>query len=293
MKKISFSLLAFLLAFSLFAQQEEAEEPAAKDTKVILPEAGDIAIGVDATPFVNLVGNLVKINSGAAFNDPSSFSFMTNDNSIWLKYYRTKNTAYRAKIRIAHNSDVEKLYVTDDAKMEDAPADYEPAEDDVIDKRAESYTSITLGLGIEKRRGQNRLQGFYGAEGMLSYAKGSVASPNVKYKYSNDMDDDGATSYNMGSVTSRTLKVSQGGTFGIGARGFLGVEYFFAPKISVGGEFGWGFMYEMTGDTKTTIESYNAADDVVEETEAKTANGSEFDIDTDNMNGQIYLLFHL
>ena len=47
----------------------------------------------------------------------------------------------------------------------------------------------------------------------------------------------------------------QGGNYnGVGLRGFIGVEYYIAPKICFGTEFGWGLMYGATGEMTTVTE---------------------------------------
>ncbi|MDQ3536971.1 MAG: hypothetical protein M3421_15245, partial [Bacteroidota bacterium] len=69
----------------------------------------------------------------------------------------------------------------------------------------------------------------------------------------------------------------------LGARVFAGVEYFFLPKISVGGEVGYGVKANILG--KTTQTYFNGA----------SSNFTNFFIDAspDILGGQIYLLFHL
>jgi hypothetical protein len=43
--------------------------------------------------------------------------------------------------------------------------------------------------------------------------------------------------------------------YGFGLRGFIGAEYFFMPKMSIGGEFGWGLAYVKNGATTTEYEA--------------------------------------
>jgi hypothetical protein len=44
---------------------------------------------------------------------------------------------------------------------------------------------------------------------------------------------------------ARALKRKTNGRIGVGVRAFIGVEYFVAPKVSIGGEFGWGVGYQL------------------------------------------------
>lgn len=297
MKKLSI-LFVMAVLFSFVSQAQDEPLKSKKGTP-ILPQKGDIALGIDASPLIDLAGNLIKINSGGTFNDPASFNFLNGNNTLYGKYFASKNTAYRAKVRIGYHSDKFKNYVVDDSYDGD-PADYDPATDDVKDSKKESYTMVMLGGGIEKRRGHGRIQGFYGAEALITIANGTASSPNEKYNYGNPFTEDTpspttTTDFNNGNasnVSNRMLSLKQGMRFGLGARAFAGVEYFFAPKMAVGGEFGWGFNFMTQGDTKTETERWNSADTQTETIESVNANGNEFDVDTDNFGGQIYLLFH-
>jgi hypothetical protein len=100
------------------------------------------------------------------------------------------------------------------------------------------------------------------------------------------------TNPNVLSASSRITKAKSGSTIGIGARAFVGVEYFFAPKVSVGGEFGWGLAIATQGDGKVTTESWDNANSTVKTTETKTGGGGYMGFDTDNFGGCIYMLFH-
>ncbi|MFO8053809.1 MAG: hypothetical protein R6U19_01415 [Bacteroidales bacterium] len=289
--------LAGILSFCLHAQEDDVLM--SKKGIPVLPQAGDYALGVDASPFFDLAGNLIKINSGSVFNDPSSFDFVTSDNTVFGKYFVSSELAYRGKIRIGYHTRTMKNMVTDDTYDGD-PGDYDPAEDDVMDKYVESFSTVTLGAGIEKRRGYGRLQGFYGAEVLLMYRNGGPSDPNENYSYGNEFDEDNnspttTTDFVNGiasPVSSRTLNVKQGASFGLGARVFAGVEYFFLPKMSLGGEFGWGLHFMTRGKSKTTTEAWDGAEDEVIEVESHEANGGEFHLDTDNFGGQIFLMFH-
>ena len=89
-------------------------------------------------------------------------------------------------------------------------------------------------------------------------------------------------------------------TFGV--RAFIGVEYFILPKISLGGEFGWGLGFRTGGKTTTTYESVgntNAGNpSVVGSTDIETPGSGVFRLDTDNFNsmygpsGSLRLNFH-
>jgi hypothetical protein len=63
----------------------------------------------------------------------------------------------------------------------------------------------------------------------------------------------------------------------IGIRGFAGIEYFFQPKMSIGGEVGLGIKKNLDGEQSIY--------------EQKVTNKG-FEINTDILNGQISLIFH-
>jgi len=285
MKRVNvlFSLL-FIGVLTLSAQ----ESLKTKNGVEILPKAGEYAIGIDATPIFNFFGNLIKINSATAFNDPSSWNFVNANNTIYAKYFVDDKTAYRAKVRIGLTSTTQKNYVKQDGQSDPNVV--------VEDKAKYTNTNIILGLGMEKRRGATRLQGFYGAEALItflgngaSYTYGNAFSSNNPTPTMTNFDP---TNPNALPGNRRITKISSGKTIGLGARAFVGVEYFIIPKLSVGGEFGWGLNILMQGDGKQTTEEWDFANSTVKTTETKKGNGGFMGFDTDNFGGNIYMMFH-
>jgi hypothetical protein len=101
MKRIvTLAITLFFVGNTLFAQDDNSDILKNKKGEVILPEAGDYAIGVSATPFINLVGNLFKINSAAPFTNPMSWNFVDGTNAIYGKYFLNEKTAIRAAVRL-------------------------------------------------------------------------------------------------------------------------------------------------------------------------------------------------
>jgi hypothetical protein len=90
---------------------------------------------------------------------------------------------------------------------------------------------------------------------------------------------------------------------GIGLRGFIGVEYFIIPKISVGAEYGWGFAM-MSSKTSVTTEGNEVAATsgalaVGTITQETKASGWAIDSDIQNnqtgmagASGQLNIIFH-
>jgi hypothetical protein len=173
---------------------------------------------------------------------------------------------------------------------------------------------------MEKRKGKSRLQGFYGADAGIyigstkdKFTYGNALAGNlvpasaVNVTTSDDFagDADAATAgyqlasnanigtpsitgMNTGSYARMTEKKS-GVSVSFGVRAFIGAEYFILPKVSLGGEFGWGLGLSMTGKSTTTWESIGAAQSAtstsVGSTEIEGGKSSTFGLDTDGRNG--------
>tara|TARA_R110002072_G_scaffold238038_2_gene395417 strand:+ start:1151 stop:2074 length:924 start_codon:yes stop_codon:yes gene_type:complete len=292
MKKSILAVAVVLGSTSLFAQ-----DLTSKKGEAFLPEAGDWALSIDATPFLNYFGNFI---GGNGLNTAPSFNYLTANNMITGKYFVDAETAYRASLRIGFGSTKGEMEVTDRSSST-APVFPGTVPAMVMNNYKMGTTNIGLSVGLEKRRGFGRLVGVYGAE--LGFMIGS--SKNT-YEYGNALTSNTAAvnvdlspadnmlgGINQTGVTDvfgnpgRITESKSGTSFGFGLRGFIGAEYFVIPRLSVGGEFGWGLAFNANGTGSTTMESegINAAGD--EETLSSTAevsNGSSFGIDTDNLN---------
>jgi hypothetical protein len=288
MKKIIITLSIVAIGFVSFSQEDGGTGLVNKKGETILPVAGDFALGVDATPFVNLVGNILRINDFTGpFNDPSAFDYL-DGMSIYGKYFLSDNAAVRARLNILSTSSTLNNYV------------YEDGNDDpfarVLDTWKHSESGLGLSLGYELRRGKSRLQAFYGGELGLSFGGGS----KDEYTYGNQLDNNDSiptttvnwTAFSSAPVDNRTTSLKVAGGFGIGLRGFVGVEYFIFPKISVGGEFGLGFSMNSVGEGEVTTEYWDYATSREETLTQKIAGEKGFFFGDDNMGGNIFLLFH-
>jgi hypothetical protein len=310
MKK-SIALVA--LAFSVTGAF--AQDLTSKKGEPFLPEAGEWSVGIDATPFLNYFGNFFgKTGPNVA---PTWNNYSLNQ-TITGKKMKDANTAYRATIRIGLNNQKNKNAVSefvapsagDVGALSEAP-------EQKFDVRRASTRNIVLGVGLEKRRGKTRLQGIYGAD-LLIWG----GNTRETFKYGNDLTqtDDAATAFNenldptngtystdwnavnpayasnvTGTITgysqvdnARALKRKTNGVIGVGVRAFVGVEYFVAPKVSIGGEFGWGVGYQLNTKNKATWDAEGtgtAAGATQEGKEIKTKDatngGGQFIIDTD------------
>src|ERR1035437_9136773 len=266
------SVVALALAFGVTTAF--AQDLTSKKGEPILPEAGDWSIGVDAGSFLNYAGNFFG-KTGP--NTAPGFNFLNGDQTIIGKYFTDEKTAYRAIVRIGMNSQSTSKDVAQVEPSGYVPPNFPGTYPLVTDKKQYKHNFIGLGGGIEMRKGKTRLQGYYGADAMLWFS-----SAHAAFTYGNALNSNNgaASSYTagVGGNTSdfgasstgtyptsnvgngefggRILKTSGGSTFGIGVRGFVGVEYFILPKIAIGGEFGWGINYTRTSAVTASIEQY-------------------------------------
>ncbi len=312
-----------LVAMAFGVSSAFAQDLTSKKGEPILPEAGDWAIAVDATPFLNYAGNFF---GKTATNVAPKFDFATDNMTVWGKYFKDANTAYRAGIRLGMNNEKTNKNVAKLATSTNTVAVSFPSASEVVTStHKDKSTNIGLTVGIEKRKGKTRLQGFYGAELGLSFGKDKHA-----YTYGNalqvgsatgsltaitvaDADDFGTNPtiapaiQGLNAGGARVTEIKGGSVIGFGVRGFIGAEYFILPKISIGGEFGWGLGLTMTGKSKTTYEgigmSSGATTETVGTATIEGAKKSTFGIDTNtnntvfggntgNAGGTIRLAFH-
>lgn len=274
----------FIAALALGATTAFAQDLTSKKGETILPEAGDWAIGVDATPMLNYFGNMLNGNTS---NTPFGWNYTNGNGMITGKMFTSETSAYRAMLRIGFNSGSATQEIMDAT----ATAPTFPALPTMKeDKMKTSSRFIGLGAGIEMRRGKTRLQGYYGGMAMIWMSGGKDT-----YEYGNTLTTTSSAagiSTNWGSninpsttygANARVLSEKSGSTFGVGVRGFIGAEYFILPKLSIGGEFGWGFGFASTGMGETEYEAVAGAPATVGTvTETSGSKSSGLYIDTDN-----------
>ena len=260
MKKLEILTLALILGASTTFSQELAKT---KNGKVLNPEAGDWGLSIDAEPFINLASDLVHIGAAAGQYAPlfNGLNGLAPTYSISGKYFKSSNMAYRGSIRLYSDNERTTSGITYDPIAtavnwpNNVSTDYKTK-----DAMSQRDWSVGFGGGLEWRKGTKRLQGYYGGEAIIALAR---SAKSYEYEYdviapdNNPITADDLTNYTtdfFGNITnapgdyiSRTLRERQPMTSALGIRGFVGVEFFVAPKISVGGEFGWGMGISHTG----------------------------------------------
>jgi len=290
MKKMIITAALAITSLSLFAQG--SDQLVSKKGEQYLPESGDWAISFSAAPFLQYAGNL--FSGATATNIAPTANFLNGNQTIIGKYFVDNQTAYRGLVRIGINSMGQDNIVAQDGS----------ATGTVTDHAAWAQHFVGLGAGYEKRRGKTRIQGYYGAEFMFALL-GSSNTYTYGNSYSNTYQAptsttwggaNGITAGASGPAAARTLTNDQGSTFGISLQGFIGVEYFFMPKVSIGAEYTWGINFQSTGQGSMSVEAANGTSSTT--TTTNTGGSSMFSLDSGinsvwgGANGNVYLTFH-
>ena len=211
-----------------------AQTMTSKNGTPILPEAGEWSLGFDADPLLRYVGNMFNNSAGntAFMNYPSN-----NTMTIVGKMVIDETTAYRGKIAINFGSHTDTKGSVGDSVL--SPSEIKT-----------SNMNVTLGAGIQKWRGQGRLKGYYGAEAMIGFG----GATDTTKTYLKAMDA------NTGALGDARVNEYNGGSlFGFGINGFIGVEYFFAPKISLSAEYTWGIAISSMGESEISYQVIEAS----------------------------------
>jgi hypothetical protein len=242
-----------LIVAMMIGVTASAQDFNSKKGTPILPESGDWSIGIGASSTLNYFGNILN---GTTDNSAPSFSWQSTSNVISGKMMKDANTAYRANVRLGFGS----------TKQENVGIDVDG--DGVADIDSATYKTsghnINLGAGIQMYRGKGRLRGYYGGEANIGLGGSKVTVDATNY----------------------SSEDKSGSTFSFEVRGFIGAEYFFAPKMSLSGEFGWGLGLSSTGASESTTTVGGTS------TTVKGGKSSSFGVDTDNAGGSINLNFY-
>lgn len=288
MRKLSIAILAVALISSTAYTQED--EPTNKEGKPLLPDQGDIGVGVNLVPMFNWVGNMFNGSANTNFAGQNKFVNIFNNTSLYGKYMLTKNSAIRASFGLNFSNFTNKNYVIDDnANNPDSV---------VTDQVNVSSHNFTFAVGYEMRRG-GRLQGFFGGDLVVTTGK----TNNRTYNFGNAMGTTNAsptsTTWNPtgtvnaeGNRSSRPVFTEGQTTFGIGLRPFVGMEFYVIPKLSVGLEFGYNVMYNTASDFTVRTERIESGSGNLIKTDVKNAGSRRFTGGTDNLNGAIFMMFY-
>ncbi|MBQ5423872.1 MAG: hypothetical protein IIU33_01470, partial [Bacteroidales bacterium] len=258
-----------------------------KRGEYILPVEGDFALGINALPMVNYFGNLFNGTAG------NSASFRTFTHSLNLrttpvlfgKYYLTDKSAIRAGLLIGVYNETNRENVMMNQQIPDPKVT-------VTDVMKSTETDLGIGADYLMYRGKGRVQGFYGGGISVNYTK-----TKATYNYGNLITTEFSAPYwydfAAGTTTSggpRILSQSGDRSIGVVLSGVVGVEYFIAPKISIGGEFRLGLYtgYDFKG--YRTVERWTGTEREVE-TLPKDANDGSIAF-RNASSGSLFMMFH-
>lgn len=306
MKKI-LSIVFVLIAISGFAQDQtetgtrvtklkifkssgEENELISKNGHQILPKKGDWSLGINASSFLQYIGNA---SNGENFNSSPAFNQVSKNlptATIWGKYFIADDLAWRGGVDVFADADRDRFRIDNDASSN--------PDDAVFDVRDINRFGATVSLGLEKRKGKSRVQGVYGADVYVHYTTNNTTK--VEYGNAITSSNQTPTSTGIGNPTGvptpalgfRLTEADLGNDLEFGLRGFVGVEYFFAPKMSLGGEFYWGVSYQSTGETSVTYEGYEGSSNSVVETSTFTEGNRDLEIGFRNTSAAVNLFFY-
>ncbi|MPM05911.1 hypothetical protein SDC9_52206 [bioreactor metagenome] len=281
MKKI---LISLTMVFGIIVMVN-GQELVSKKGFTILPESGDYVIGFNAVPVVDFFLNSVNImnNTGQTSQHPG---YVPGFNQVLVgKYFLEDNKAIRGKLAINSGSAKTSTFFDNPFDVTLYPTDPDQW-GELEDISKVSATNIIIGGGMEFRRGHNRVQGFYGGELLLGFMGNSVSN-TWAVEMNNESVTNGYTNGNGSALIGRVIEQKSGMAMTIGLRGFAGIEYFFAPKISLAAEFGWGFGMTTNPRGSQTVENWDATALAPEEvTNEGATSGSGMGFAVDNGIGQ-------
>ena len=285
------AICAVCVTFAAVAQDDDEHtytaDPATTNKRGIhlLPEYGDFALGFDATPIINTLG---FGGSGNAIADGIG-------GRIFGKYFLDDERALRVSLYLGTSYVANKNAVRNDAEVTNNPLNALATAIDI--QHITTAADIELAIGYELRRGHGRVQGFFGGEVDFGFSTGA----NYKYDWANPMTELNqaptiTTNWNNGSSASRTTRITEvnsGKYFSAGLNGFVGVEYFIAPQVSLGGEFKLGFKMGMKEQSETTEEYWNATSNKLDTQTSRSGRWTAQTMDIGTITrGNIFIMFH-
>ncbi len=281
MKKF-FLIVASFLSLGYMVQAQDIDMLSKRGVP-ILPEEGDIALGIDALPVFRYFGNMFN---GTVNNNNLAWNFVGDlgaTNNIYVQYYLDDKTSVRIGARFGTQNIIDQEFVMKDLAVPDPNVL-------VTDRWLISNTNLNLGGSYQMHRGKGRVQGYYGA-GLMFVWQQTYQSYEYGNAITTEFNDPNTTNFGFNITgTGRVLNVTDVNRFGVVAHAFIGVEYFFAPKVSIGGEFGYGLLAVRTNGGQVTEERWTGTE--IEHETTNIANDGVLTLDTHNNGANIFLKFH-
>lgn len=275
---ILFSIL-FLFAATISAQELATTSSTLTNKKgtPILPEAGDVAVGVGAYPFLYYIGNM--------FNNTEDNELDLYESTLYGRYYLADDAAIQVGLYLDKNKSTYKYYVVDDAAVRVDPT----SRAQVVDQQIYTSNSFGLDLSYLKFRGYGRLRGYYGAS--VGYGYGTS---RYEYTYGNAMTsaNTAPSTYYFGNTDNRPLYIDYGTSQNLGLGVIAGVEYFFMPKACIGFDLTLSYRYYWSSQADTKYEHWNVSS--TEEIITPTSPGNKYRYFETYLPafGDLYLMFH-
>jgi hypothetical protein len=235
MKYFIITAVLFISCFVLNAQVNTGDTLKNKRGIPILPTKGSYGLGIDATPFLMYLGNFFNKDH----NYTPTFGSVYSPVTISGKYFFEDKTALIARFSIGYSHKVEYSGSVDETQQ---------------DKLTNTALSLGLLAGIEKYIGTNsRLRGNYGAFIVLE------KSPYLTLDNWGNTYYEGKIEFEDGTSSVNDYTIDGGSSLGIGLGAKIGVEYFFAPKMSLGGDL---YLIGIYNNQSARIQTISGGDDI-------------------------------
>lgn len=300
---MALSLIVATAAFSQTETKPQRERKQLKDYTEYLPKAGDVAIGFSLNPLANFVGNMFNGNTWNSLDDLAAEPMLCptpNIAAIMAKYMLTDQLGIKANLGFGCNIYSKNGYIVDDAAMMMNPL----SEAKVIDTYKVNKLSGSIALGVDYHVGkQLPVQGVFGVG--IIYALGHETH---QYRYGNAITElNQNPSYNTSifptAVTTGLIPYMPNARMlsdqainlihRFGAYASVGVEWFVAPKISLGANVNLNICYTLNPARETIYEGWNNATSQVEQYTDLVAPASHgFTFSTDNIGANLLMNFY-
>lgn len=278
-------LFAILIILPLSVLSNEADIHAQDDKKEVISLNGYFGIGMDATPFLNFLGNIA--------NNTVDNSLDFNDNTLYFRYFINDNSAIRVNFNIRSQKSSITHFIRDDDAFINDPVSRKQVED----RRTSFSSNYSVRAGYQHFfNPKSRLRGFAGAD--LGYA---FLKEYHIYEYGNIMNkynprptsvinwDTGAAS----SQSSRRLENIDKLVNTLLAGAFTGAEYAFLDVFAVGLEVGILYGLGIPGKQYQINETMSGTTHVEETIVTGRDSRTRFIESTKPYTyGNIYLVFH-
>ena len=266
--------------------EEETEPLRAKNGQLVLPEKGSFGVGVNVVPLLHWLGNTFNANSNNTYASSGRLGQALGSSVIMGRYFLSNKTALRIALGFKVANVTETRYVTRDG--------YLGTDNEVGDTRTIAQGKYVLSLGYEGRVGKKRLRGYYGVDFLVGFRNDGAYIYQYGNSYTKSNSTPTTTNWggNVFSNNERVLSQNTRVTLSAGVRPFLGVEYFFAPHVSVGAEFGGTLVYSGTIRSNRIIEVYTSGEESAGTREESIGGRGRFDAYLDTVGGAIFMSFY-